>query len=314
VLALMPGDTAGGRQLLLVSAIEHPSVQSGGRFPASSVKEIAVNGRGHVDLEALDKRLAEAKRCADRPLVSIMLANNETGIVQPVAAAASRAHAAGGRLHVDAVQASGKISYCFNDLGADLVSVSAHKLGGPKGVGALIYGDAGRAEPLLKGGGQERGLRAGTENVTGIVGFGAACAAAKQALTAENAHMRSLRDRLEQGLRAVTPDVVIFGADVERLPNTTLFAAPGLKAETAVIAFDLEGVAVSSGAACSSGKVQSSHVLAAMGVPVPLARGAVRVSLGWTTTESDVERFLSAWKRLAQSLLKDRRPDAAAAA
>ncbi len=314
MLALTPENTAGGRQLLLVSAAEHPSVRSGGRFAAGSIEEIPLTGRGEVDLTALDKRLAQAKRYGDRPLVSIMLANNETGVVQPVAAAAEIVHEAGGQLHVDAVQAAGRIPCHLSELGADLIAVSGHKLGGPKGVGALIRGDARAAEPLIKGGGQERGLRAGTENVMGIVGFGAACVAANQALTAEFAHMHALRDQLEQGLRDTTPDVVIFGAEVERIPNTTLFAVCGLKAETAVIAFDLEGTAVSAGAACSSGKVQPSHVLAAMGVAAPLAQAAVRVSLGWTTTESEVERFLSAWKRLSQSLLKHRRYNAAEAA
>jgi cysteine desulfurase len=178
----------------------------------------------------------------------------------------------------------------------------------------LIRGGARAIEPLIKGGGQERGLRAGTENVTGIVGFGAACIAASQALPAESARMHALREQLEQGLRDHTPAAIIFGAEVERIPNTTLFTVPGMKAETAVIAFDLEGIAVSSGAACSSGKVQPSHVLAAMGVAPPLARAAVRVSLGWATTESDVERFLSAWKRLSQSLLKHKRCNAAEAA
>jgi cysteine desulfurase len=314
MLALMPENAPGTGQVLLVSAAEHPSVRSGGRFPAGSVEEIPITDRGQVDLAALDQRLAQAKRCGDRPLVSIMLANNETGIVQPVAAAARIVHEAGGHLHVDAVQAAGRIPCHLSELGADLVTVSGHKLGGPKGVGALIRGGARPIEPLIKGGGQERGLRAGTENVMGVVGFGAACVAANQARTGECAQMGALRDRLEQGLRELTADVIIFGAEVERLPNTTLFAVPGLKAETAVIAFDLEGTAVSSGAACSSGKVQTSHVLAAMGVAAPLARAAVRVSLGWTTTESEVERFLTAWKRLSQSLLKDRRYNAAEAA
>jgi cysteine desulfurase len=314
MLALVPENAADTRQLLLVSAAEHPSVRGGGRFPADSVEQIPITDRGQVDLTALDHRMALAKRRGDRPLVSIMLANNETGIVQPVAAAAPIVREAGGRMHVDAVQAAGRIPCHLRELGADLVTVSGHKLGGPKGVGALIRADARPTEPLIKGGGQEGGMRAGTENVMGIVGFGAACVAANEALIEEYPQMRALRDRLEQGLRDFTPDVVIFGAEVERLPNTTLFAVPGLKAETAVIAFDLDGIAVSSGAACSSGKVQPSHVLAAMGVAPPLARGAVRVSLGWTTTESEVERFLSAWKRLSQSLLRDRRYNAAEAA
>jgi cysteine desulfurase len=191
-------------------------------------------------------------------------------------------------------------------LGADLLTISAHKLGGPKGVGALVRrsDDIHFPEPLIRGGGQERGLRAGTENVAGISAFGAAAAAARGEGPGEAERMRALRDALESGIKAITPQAVIFGEAAERLPNTTLFAAPGMKAETAVIAFDLEGIAVSSGAACSSGKVQPSHVLAAMGVSPAQTRGAVRVSLGWSTNEDDIERFLGAWRKLATALSK----------
>ena len=239
-----------------------------------------------------------------------MLANNETGVIQPIRQVADIVHGADGVLHVDAVQAPGRIDVRIDELGADLLSLSAHKLGGPQGVGALISrGDIHIAEPLIKGGGQERGQRAGTENVAAIAGFGAAAAiAAKQA---DRDHMAALRDRLEAGIRRATPEVVIFGDSVDRLPNTTLFAVPGVKAETAIIAFDLNGIAVSSGSACSSGKVQASSVLKAMGVEPALARGAVRVSLGWSTTEADVERFLGTWNVLAESLVKGRRGIAA---
>jgi cysteine desulfurase len=189
------------------------------------------------------------------------------------------------------------------------MTISSHKLGGPQGAGALIRrGDLHIAEPLIKGGGQERGLRAGTENVAAIAGFGAAAVAARQA---DAAHMARLRDRLEAGIKAATPQAVIFGAGVARLPNTTLFAVPGLKAETALIAFDLNGIALSSGAACSSGKVQASHVLAAMGVAPELARGALRVSFGWSTTAAQVDRFLETWNKLAESLHKEKRGIAA---
>ena len=286
---------------LLVSAIEHPSVRAGGRFPAT--EEVPVTAQGQVDVAALERRLSQR---GGRPLVSIMLANNETGVVQPVAAAAKAVHAAGGLLHTDAVQAAGKIPCDIGALGADLVSVSAHKLGGPQGIGALIRrDDAIPLEPLVKGGGQERGVRAGTENVAAIAGFGAAAAAATVALESDGRRMAALRARLEVGLKVISPEVIIFGADVARLPNTSLFAAPGMKAETAVIAFDLEGVAVSSGAACSSGKVAPSHVLAAMGVGPALARGAVRVSLGWSTQQADIDRFLDAWRKVAGALLKE---------
>jgi cysteine desulfurase len=191
----------------------------------------------------------------------------------------------------------------INAIGADLMTVSSHKLGGPKGAGALIRGSqVAPVEPMIRGGGQERGARAGTENVAAIAGFGAAAAAAMAGLAAEAAHMAALRDRLERGLKAISPEAVVFGQEGARLPNTTLFAVLEMKAETAVIAFDLAGVAVSSGAACSSGKVTPSHVLAAMEVPPSIARGAVRISLGPATTESEIDRFLEAWRKLAQSL------------
>jgi len=304
MLALTPAietaDEKRPRTRLLLSAIEHVSVRTGGRFPREAIAEFPVDPDGCANLAAL----AEAVAQSPRPLVSLMLANNETGVIQPVAEAAAIVHAAGGLFHVDAVQAVGRIDCDIAALGADLLTLSAHKIGGPKGVGALIRRseDIHFADPLIRGGGQERGLRAGTENVAGIAAFGAAAAAARRERAAEAARMRTLRDLLETGLQAISPQAIIFGASIERLPNTTLFAAPGMKAETAVIAFDLEGIALSSGAACSSGKVQPSHVLAAMGVSPPLTRGAVRVSLGWSTTEADIERFLNAWRKLATAL------------
>jgi cysteine desulfurase len=224
--------------------------------------------------------------------------------VQPVARAAAIVHAAGGLLHVDAVQGAGKIPCDISELGADLLTLSSHKIGGPKGVGALVRRSAALhlADPMLKGGGQERGSRGGTENVSGIVGFGAAAQAAAAGLAEEGQRMAILRDRLEAELVRISPTAVISAGAVPRLPNTTLFAVPGIKAETALIALDLAGVAVSSGSACSSGKVTASHVLAAMGVPAALAACAVRLSLGWTTTERDIDLFLGAWSRLATSL------------
>jgi cysteine desulfurase len=313
MLALSPA--LGDR--LLVSAIEHPSVLAGGRYAPESLERIPVKADGIVDLTALRSALAKG----GRPLVSLMLANNETGVVQPVCEAARLVHEAGGLLHVDAVQAAGRMSCDINALGADFLTISGHKLGGPKGVGALIKrSESLHLDPLIKGGGQERGARAGTENVAAIAGLGAAASdcvatasahapAASSSDTAasgyarESARQTALRAALESGLKTITPPVVVFGADSPRLPNTTLFSVPGLKAETAVIAFDLEGVAVSSGAACSSGKVQPSHVLTAMGVPLAMARGAVRVSLGPTTTESEINRFLEAWNRVSRALL-----------
>jgi cysteine desulfurase len=305
MLALTPALQVAGekalRDRLLVSAIEHPSVRGGGRFPAASVEELIVTNGGLLDRHALRSALART----ERPLVSVMLANNETGVIQPIAEIASIVHEAGGILHVDAVQGAGRIDCDIGALGADLISVSAHKLGGPQGVGALIRrGDIHIAAPLITGGGQERGSRAGTENVAAIAGFGAACAAAGGARQADAARMAALRDRLEAGIQAATPEAVIFGAQVPRLPNTTLVAVPGIKAETAIIAFDLSGIALSSGSACSSGRVQASHVLTAMGAHAELTRGALRVSLGWSTTQDDVNTLLNAWNNVISSLLK----------
>jgi cysteine desulfurase len=303
-LALTPGLRRGsglpaGR--LLVSAIEHASVLSGGRFPAQATGAVGVTRAGLLDLDRLRAMLDGGPPA----LVSVMLANNETGAVQPVAEAGEMVHAAGGLLHVDAIQAFGKISCDINMMNADLVTLSAHKIGGPKGIGAVILAEGVLGlEPLLRGGGQELGRRAGTENVAGIAGFGAAVKAAMGALAADAIRLESLRNRLERGLRQI-PDVIVFSEDVPRLPNTTLFTVPGLKAETAVIGFDLEGIAVSSGSACSSGKVQPSHVLEAMGFGPKLAQGAVRLSLGWSTSEGDVDRCLEAWRKLSGTLLRE---------
>jgi cysteine desulfurase len=244
-------------------------------------------------------------------LVSVMSANNETGAVQPVAEVGEIVHAAGGLLHVEAIQGFGKTPFDINVMNADLTTLSAHKIGGPKGVGAVILAEGvlGLA-PALRGGGQEQGRRAGTENVAGIAGFGAAVNAAIAVQAGDAVRLESLRNRLEKGLRQ-TPDVIVFSENVPRLPNTTLFTVPGLKAETAVIGFDLAGIAVSSGSACSSGKVQPSHVLEAMGFGPELAQGAVRLSLGWSTSEADVDCCLEAWRKLAGTLLKGQRRNTA---
>jgi cysteine desulfurase len=309
-LALIPALQVGAdkapRDRLLISAIEHASVRAGGRFAPDMIEEIPVTAAGIVDGEALGTRLTALAAEGLRVLVAVMLANNETGVVQPIPEIASKVHEAGGLFHVDAVQASGRIPCDINALCADLLTLSAHNLGGPKGAGALIRRDEALhvPHPLVRGGGQERGLRAGTENVAAIAGFGAAAEAAQQDLEADARRMTALRHRLETGLKAATPKAIIYGAESPRVPNTTLVAVPGMKAETAVIAFDLAGFAVSSGAACSSGKVQASHVLAAMGAPEDLARGGVRISLGWNTAETDIDRFINAWINVAGSLLK----------
>ncbi|TCU74964.1 cysteine desulfurase [Bradyrhizobium sp. R2.2-H] len=302
-LALSPGlrgPSGGPVERLLVSAVEHASVLAGGRFPADRIGPIRVTRSGVVDLEDLKAQLKDGPPA----LVSIMAANNETGALQPIAEAASVARGAGGLLHVDAIQALGKIPFDINKVGADLATFSAHKIGGPKGVGALVMAEGiVGLEPVLRGGGQELSRRAGTENVAGVAGFGAAVKAALQALPEDVNRMATLRDRLENGLRSVAR-VTVFSDDVERLPNTVLFTAPDLKAETAVIGFDLEGVAVSSGSACSSGKVQPSHVLSAMGYDPAVAQGAVRLSLGWSTGPEDINRALEAWRKLGNTLLK----------
>jgi cysteine desulfurase len=309
-LALTPGlRRASGLpvQRLLASAVEHASVLTGGRFPADAISTVGVTRSGLLDLG----RLRASLEGGPPALVSVMLANNETGAVQPVAEVAEIVRACGGLLHVDAVQALGKIPFDINALAADLLTVSAHKIGGPKGAGALILGEGLLGfEPLLRGGGQELGHRAGTENVAGIAGFGAAARAAMGVLEGEAVRLESLRDRLENGLRH-TPNAIVFSDDVPRLPNTTLFTVPGLRAETAVIGFDLAGIAVSSGSACSSGKVQPSHVLQAMGFGPELAQGAVRLSLGWSTSSGEIDRCLEGWRKLAGTLLKDMRRNTA---
>jgi len=309
-LALAPGLRRGSGapvERLLVSAIEHASVLAGGRFAADAIGTVGVTSSGVLDLDHLRAMLGDGPPA----LVSVMSANNETGAVQPVAEVGEIVHAAGGLLHVDAIQALGKIPFDINAMNADLATLSAHKIGGPKGAGAVILAEGvlGLA-PLLRGGGQEQGRRAGTENVAGIAGFGAAAKAAMAAQAGAAISLENLRNRLENGLRQ-TPDVIVFSESVPRLPNTTLFTVPGLRAETAVIGFDLAGIAVSSGSACSSGKVQPSHVLEAMGLGPELAQGAVRLSLGWSTSEADIDRCLEAWRKLADTLLKGQRRNTA---
>jgi cysteine desulfurase len=289
---------------LLVAATEHPCVLNGHRFPVEAVEIIPVDNRGILDLAWLKAHLE--KTGDERVLVSIQLANNETGVLQPVAEAARLVHEHGGLIHSDAVQAAGKVPVDIAGLGVDALTLSAHKIGGPKGIGAVILASDQFeiAEKLIRGGGQEKGFRAGTENVAAIAGFGAAAELAPANLEQEAGRLGALRDEAEAQVRRIAPDVLVVASDVERLPNTFAFAIPGLKAETALIAFDLAGVALSSGSACSSGKVKRSHVLDAMGVEPALAEGVLRVSLGWSSTHEDVIRFAEACERVVGTLYK----------
>ena len=290
---------------LLMSAVEHPCVLAGGQFTPDAIERLAVDADGRLDLGVLQAALARAVSAGEPVLLSLQAGNNETGVIQPVQEAATLVHEAGGLVHVDAVQAAGKIAIDIAALGADVLTLSAHKVGGPKGAGAIVFSNdrLRLGTSLVKGGGQERGQRAGTEDVAAISGFGAAARIAVERLSRMEG-VRRLRDQIEMGIRARAHDVIIFATSVLRLPNTTCFAVPGLAAETALIGFDMDGVAVSSGSACSSGKVKPSHVLEAMGVEASLARCAIRVSLGPATGEADVARFLAALENRLKTLHK----------
>ncbi len=280
--------------LRLASAGEHDSV-----LAVEGVEQVPLQADGRIDLATLQHRLTEGQGA----LLSLMAVNNETGVLQPVAEAGDIVVAAGGRLHCDAVQAVGRLAEAAWS-NAHYLSLSAHKLGGPKGIGAMVLRDEAPLRPLLVGGGQERRLRAGTENVAAVAGFGAV---AKQLLSKwqiEQAHQAELRDQFEAGLRSLAPGVVIHGEAAPRLANTSCFSLPGERAETLLIALDLAGLCLSSGSACSSGKVQRSHVLTAMGVAPDIAEGALRLSLGWASVAEDIEACL---KALARILEKSRR-------
>lgn len=271
-----------GAERILVSSIEHPSVLAAAKASGKTVELIPVTREGVVDLVALDNMLS-----GPNVLVSVMLANNETGVIQPIADIVRIAKAKRALVHVDAVQGFGKIPLNFGLLGCDLLTVAAHKVGGPVGIGALVVRDGLVVEPLIVGGGQELRRRAGTENLAAIAGFAA--------VAKEN---RLQTNVLRQQLEASLEGAIVVGTDAERLPNTTCFAMPGMKAETLVMNFDLEGVAVSSGSACSSGKVSQSHVLDAMGLSPEISSAAIRVSLGWNTTHADVQHFSTIWNKL----------------
>ena len=298
--------------VLLISAIEHPAVRAGGRFAPGKIEIIPVDGEGLLDLAALEIMLARHKSAGRRAFVSVMAANNETGVMQPLGEIAKLVHPVDGVFHVDAVQVVGRYPFDLETSGADLISISSHKLGGPQGAGAIIVRNAEtRVPPLVRGGGQERGARAGTENVAAIAGFGAAAEAAALDVSVEAGRLAGLRKKLERGIRTITSSAVIFSEPALRVPNTTCFAVPGMTAETALIAFDLEGVAVSSGSACSSGKVAASETLKAMKIDPALAKGGIRASTGWNTADADIVRFLEVFARVYTPAIKASRTRAA---
>lgn len=286
---------------LYVSAIEHKAIFEGGRFAKSDIEIIPSRPVGTADMTVLEAMLDRQDRSLGLPMVALMLANNETGVVQPVAEAARLVHAAGGILVVDAVQAFGRIPLDIAALDADFMIVSSHKIGGPKGAGALVSrGEAMMPSALIHGGGQEKGHRSGTENAASIAGFGAAAEVVASDVGTRAETLRDVQRTIETRMREIAPDLVIHGADGDRLPNTTFFSLPGLKSETGQIAFDLEGVALSAGSACSSGKVGESHVLKAMGLDPRM--GALRISIGTSTTKQDIERTLAAFAKIAGRL------------
>jgi cysteine desulfurase len=301
-MALRPQQHGTQCDRLLIGGGEHPCVQAGHGFPPERVASVALDAQGRLDLFDLHEKLAAAPDL--RPMLALQAVNNETGVIQPVAEAAELVHAADGLLVCDAVQAFGRLDCSLAALGADMLFLSSHKLGGPKGAGALVVA---RREllpktPLIRGGGQERGFRGGTENVASIAGFGAAATESEAQRAAEAARLQAFRDSLQARVLEIAPEAAIFGREAVRVGNTLCFALPGLAAETMVAAFDVEGVALSSGSACSSGKVTPSLVLAAMGVSPEFSRSALRISLGWTTRKEEVVRFVEILAKLRERM------------
>lgn len=289
-----------------VGATEHPCVLAGGRFRHDTITTLPVTSSGMLDLQGLRRALEARDMSEGAPYLALMLANNETGVIHPVAEAAALMKEHGGYVFCDAAQALGRIPVDIESLGVDFLALSGHKIGGPQGVGALILADESvRPEPLLTGGGQERRRRSGTENVPAIAGFGVAARLSAHHLE-DAGRLAEIRDRLEKEVFAVSPEARVFGSEAERLPNTTLFAVPGLASEVAVIAFDLEGIAVSAGSACSSGKVHASHVLEAMGAGSAMAKSGIRVSLGPDAEMADVEGFIAAWRAIHRRMRASR--------
>jgi cysteine desulfurase len=288
---------SGGWDTIFVSDAEHESVVASAKVSRARIVEIPAGHDGQFEVESIAAEILCGAMPVGRGLISLQMANNETGVIQPVAEVAAFAHGHGLMTHTDAVQACGRIVVDVAALGVDYLALSAHKLGGPKGVGALVLRDGAALPALLVGGGQERRRRAGTENVAGIAGFGAAAEQALKNLALVE-RQRVLRDTLERDVLRHTAGAVVIGTGSARLANTSCIAVPGKAAETLVIKLDLAGIAVSAGSACSSGKVGTSPVLRAMGIAPGLARGAIRISIGPETTDQDVARFLSAWDQI----------------
>lgn len=285
---------ATGMDYIIIAATEHDSILGITKKSGGTVECLPVDKNGLVSPENLHKAL---EGCPEKTLVSIMRANNETGVVQDIKTLAGIAHAAGALFHTDAIQALGKIPVDFSGLGVDMMSFSAHKLNGPQGVGALVARENIDIKSLIFGGGQEIGRRSGTENIAGIAGFAKAVELVAQNLKTMD-HLRILKDRMEQEISSHAPDAVFYGAAVDRLPNTATILMPGVASETQVMAFDLDGICVSSGSACASGRVKPSHVVSAMGGSLNQALSTIRASLGWNTTEQDIDSFIAAWVTL----------------
>lgn len=289
-----------GAASVIISAVEHDCGLAAAELSGLPVFSLPVDGTGVVDLDALKSLLEQAPRPA---LVSVMLANNETGVIQPVAQVSSLAKEYGALVHTDAVQAAGKIPIGFGSLGVDYMTLSSHKIGGPQGVGAIVTGPTSPLKPLVAGGGQELGRRSGTENVAGIAGFGVAALEALEDCAGAD-RLAALRDRFEEAVKQTSNDAIVIGGDANRTANTSCVAMPGVKGETQVMHFDLNGICVSSGSACSSGKVKVSHVLSAMGYPADVADASIRVSLGRLTTDADIEKLIAAWRALYERTAK----------
>jgi cysteine desulfurase len=299
--AIVGGAKAFGVDAILVSDGEHAAVLRAAEATGLPVKKVGLDADGLIKIDEIAAALAAADLVGMRVLVAVHLANNETGVIQPLADVVRIAHAHGALVHCDAIQAAGRLPLEVGALGIDLMTLSAHKLGGPQGVGALIVRDGIPITPVLRGGGQEHRRRAGTENVAGIAGFGVAARLAREGLPAQAA-LGELRDDMERRLIRAAQEVgkpaVLYGRGAPRVANTTCVSMPGATSETQIMALDLAGIAVSAGSACSSGKVKPSHVLTAMGVPADEAASAIRVSLGWGTRAGDIDRFVEAWMAL----------------